>query len=135
MLLRYAAAASVGLTFLTVLLFLGPLYGYRSMYRGANFWFHLAVPVLSAADFCVSEGLARFSFRQSLWAVAPMLLYGLGYVANILINGREGNDWYSFLLWGYPVGVGIFVLLILLTWGLGRLLILASRRLGPKLAA
>ena len=39
--LKYAATVSVGLTFLTVMLFLGPRFGYGAMFQGVNLWFHL----------------------------------------------------------------------------------------------
>ena len=48
MLLKLMAAAAVGLTFLVIAAFLGPLYGLLKMYRRANFFFHLG------SDFCIA---------------------------------------------------------------------------------
>ncbi len=39
------ACVCLGLTFMTIAFFLGPIYGLFSMYQGANFWFHLIVPL------------------------------------------------------------------------------------------
>ena len=50
MILKLVAAAAVGLTFLTIAAFLGPLYGYRFMYKNANFFFHLILPLTAMAE-------------------------------------------------------------------------------------
>ncbi len=118
--LRLTAAAAVALTFLTVLLMLGPLYGFLSMYRGANLWFHLILPLASCVGFVLLDG-PRPLPRSAAWpAVLPMLLYGLGYCGNILAHGKgQGpatNDWYGFLNWGWAIGAVIFAALGLVTW-------------------
>ena len=116
--IKYAAAVSVGLTFLTVLVFLGPLFGYAGMYSGANFWFHLMVPLICMLEILLlsREPLSR---RDNLLSVLPMLFYGIFYLGNILLNGRQGNDWYGFITWGMPAGIGIFLLIIAVTYGIG----------------
>lgn len=117
--LKYMAAVSVALTFLTVMLFLGPLYGYLAMLEGVNFFLHLLVPVLALAE-CIFLTDTTYTKRDNLLAVIPMLLYGTVYLANNLINGTgqwpDTNDWYGFLNWGLPVGLGIFAALCLITW-------------------
>ncbi|MCR4688956.1 MAG: hypothetical protein K5745_05310, partial [Saccharofermentans sp.] len=55
------------------------------------------------------------------WAAVPTLLYGIGYAANILINGMGdawpySNDFYGFLNWGWGVGIGIFIGVTLLAF-------------------
>ena len=61
--------------------------------------------------------------------IIPPLMYGIGYLINNLVNGMgewpETNDWYFFFHWGYPVGVLIYVVLIIVTWSIG----LAMRKL------
>lgn len=132
--LKLIAAACVGLTFLTVLLFLGPVFGFSSMYRGANFWLHLIVPLLALIEFSFLDGGAPMTKRDSLLAVAPMLLYGLCYLVNILINGRgeapNWNDFYGFTIWGMPAAIGIFAALGLITWGTATVI----RKLNTKFA-
>jgi uncharacterized protein (DUF486 family) len=43
-----------------------------------------------------------------------------------MVNGigewPDTNDWYGFLNWGWPVGIAIFVFVILLNWGVAVLL-------------
>lgn len=112
--LKYTGAITIFLTFLTVVFFLGPIFGYRWMFAGSNFWFHLVIPLLCAAEFIFTNTYIPTG-TEKLAAVIPMLLYGCGYLGNILINGAgEGshtNDWYGFTRWGLPVGVLIFVFL------------------------
>jgi hypothetical protein len=58
--------------------------------------------------------------KKTLITALPSLLYGLGYLINILINGigegRNSNDWYGFLTWGYGTGFLIFALILLMNW-------------------
>ena len=130
--LSYAGTAAVGVTLMVVLLFLGPLYGYASMYDGANLWFHLVVPLASALDFCLLDREGTFSLRESPLAVLPMALYGAGYVGNILAHGvgawPNSNDWYGFLMGGPVWGAVIAAVILFGTWGLALLLRLPRRR-------
>ena len=124
--LKHAAAAAVGLTMVTVFVFLGPLYGYASMFEGANLWLHLVIPVVALLEalFLAETPLTR---RESLWAVLPVLLYGVYYILRILL--KAGEDFYGFLLWGWPVG-GVILLIIL---GVTYLISLGLRKGSEKL--
>ena len=66
------------------------------------------------------DGMEPLPFRSTFLAVIPMLLYGLCYLVNILVNGvgegRAANDWYGFVRWGFPVGMAIFGIITLGTW-------------------
>ena len=131
--LKYAGAVSLALTLLTVALFLGPTAkdGFLSMFQGANLWFHLIVPVLALADFCLLNPDGPLSRTDSLWACVPMALYALFYLGNILLNGLEkngrSNDWYGYLRGGIPLGAAIAFATWLGTWGVAMLLRLARR--------
>ena len=130
-LLKYISAAAVTLTFVTIMLFLGPLYGLPAMLKGANLWLHLIVPL-----FCIAEQLflsgTDFSAGQNLLVVLPPLLYGIGYLINLLVNGigtwPDTNDWYGFVNWGLPVGLLIFLVILVLTWLFGFLFRKAGKR-------
>lgn len=123
--LKYVAAVSVFVTLAVVMLFFGPLYGYRNMLGGANLWFHLLVPVAAILEQIFLSGYAA-SKRDNLLAGLPALLYGLVYLVNLLLNGVGeepfSNDWYSFLLWGWGAGFAIFAAIVLLSLGLGWIL-------------
>lgn len=130
-LLKFVSAAAVAVTFSVVAFFFGPLVGYGALYRGANFWYHLIVPVLAMAEFILLDRFDSVSMRETLLAPVPALIYGICYAVNLLINGigsgPDTNDFYGFAAWGLPVGFGIFALILLLSWGLGCLLRWGSR--------
>ncbi len=123
---RLTGTAVIGLTFLTVMGFLGPLFGYGSMFRGANLWMHLILPILTFFSFLLFENGAAFTVRETLKAAIPTLIYEIGYLLNIIVNGigiwPDTNDFYGFLTWGYGVGVIIAFGMLLLTWGIAYLL-------------
>lgn len=109
---KLMSAAAVGVTFLVVIGFLGPLYGFGTMYVGSNFFLHLVVPLMAMAEFVIYNE-RKMSIRDDLKAVFPPLVYGTVYIINTLVNGVEGNDIYGFLIWGYPVGIVIFMVICL----------------------
>jgi len=117
--LKLMSVAAVGLTFAVVAFFFAPANPHRNLYQGGNFWFHLIVPVTAMIEFGVLE-TDILPVKKTLIAALPSLIYGLGYVGNILINGvgsgRSSNDWYGFLTWGYPAGIAIFAFAILMNW-------------------
>lgn len=127
---KYVSTTAVALTFFVVLLFLGPAYGYDSMYTGANFWFHLVVPVLAMADFLIFDRADSFTLRDSFVATLPMLAYSLFYVVNLLVNGVKGNDWYGFAKDGPKSAVAAFLIILATNWVIALLLRLPRRRRG-----
>ena len=132
--LSYAGTAAVGVTLMVVLLFLGPLYSYPAMLKGANLWFHLLIPLLAILDHILLEPGERPSFRDTFLCLIPPFLYGTGYAVNIAVNGigkwPDTNDWYLFFRWGVPVGIMIYAAILLLAWGIA----LTLRALGRKRA-
>ena len=117
--LKYVGAVSVGLTFTVVMVFLGPLFGYAAMFYGVSFWLHGVVPLCAIFEFLFCNR-TKFSQKDSFLAVLPMMIYGLFYVGNILINGvgewPHSNDWYGFMSWGYPIGFAIYFFISFATW-------------------
>ena len=99
--LKLAGTVSVSVTLLTVMVYLGPRFGYRAMLAGVNLHLHLTVPVLAILIFCVLEGSRTLPFGHTFLAVIPVLIYAAFYLGNILINGVGSgpttNDWYGLL--------------------------------------
>ena len=134
-LLKLVAAAAVGLTFLTVAAFLGPLYGYRFMYKNANFFFHLVLPLSAMAEYILlpvpKDGVP---FRWTFLTMIPVFVYGTVYLTNILVNGTgvwpDTNDFYGFMNWGLPVGIVIFACIMLAIWGIACVLRTVQKRIG-----
>ena len=124
---KLVSCVCVMITFLTVMVFLGPMFGYAYMFLGANFWFHLTVPLLALFEVLLfREGAEDYGMADNLWCVVPTIFYGIGYFGNNFINGigegYETNDWYGFLLWGWPAGFGIFAFICLIAFLLGLIL-------------
>lgn len=118
-LLKLMSVAAVGLTFAVVAFFFAPANPHRNLYQGGNLWFHLIVPVTAMIEFGILD-TDILPARKTWITVLPSLVYGLGYLVNILVSGvgsgRSSNDWYGFLTWGYPTGFAIFAFAILLNW-------------------
>ena len=117
---KYAAATAVALTFIVVVSFLGPVYQIPGLYSGANLWFHVVVPIVSVLAVIFGPG-PRLEFRDNFRTLIPVLTYGAGYIANLLINGLGdtpySNDWYGFLYWGWGIAFVMFAIMILVSWG------------------
>lgn len=128
--LSYVGTCAVGVTLMVVMLMLGPLYSYREMLKGVDVWFHLLIPLLAILDHILLEPGERPSFRDTFLALIPVILYGAGYVGNLLLNGvgewPNTNDWYQFTVWGTGAAAGIAAAILLLNWGIA----LALRALG-----
>ena len=131
--LKLAAVCGVAITFAVVAFMFGPLYGYPQFYKRGNLFFHLLLPVTAMVEFIVVKR-KRIPFINSVIAAVPTLLYGIGYMLNILINGIGGpwpdtNDFYAFLSWGWPVGIAIFASITLLAFAVACLFRLISNKL------
>ena len=134
--MKLMSATATGLTFAVVLFFLGPLYGHWRMYKNANLFFHLIVPLLSMIDYVLlSDAPKKMKWR--VLSAVPTVVYGLAYVLNILINGMGGrypnnNDFYRFLRWGWGVAILIYAAIVLLSFGIACLLFEINRKVGTK---
>ena len=110
--LKLAAVCGVAITFAVVAFMFGPLYGFLNFYKRGNLYFHLLLPVTAMIEF-IAVKRRKMPFRYTVFAAIPTLLYAIGYLTNILINGIGGpwpdtNDFYGFLNWGWPGGIVIF---------------------------
>ena len=132
--LKLMAAAAVGLTFIVIAAFLTPLYANLNLYEGGNLWFHLILPLTAMVEFVLLDipesKENKIPFRYTFYSASFALIYGICYLANILINGigvwPDTNDWYGFLNWGYPIGLCIFGFIVLMNWLMAVLLRLGN---------
>lgn len=124
MLAKLISASAVGLTFLIIAAFLAPLYRELNLYSGSNLYFHLVIPLIAMVEFLMLEG--EIPFRYAVISAVPTFLYGMCYLINILVNGvgtwPDGNDWYGFVNWGLPIGLVIFLVITLMSFGIACLL-------------
>ena len=102
-LLKYIAAAAVAVTFLTVMVFLGPTLGYRSQLEGKGFYYHAAGPLLAVLSFCFLERFHTLGFPLSLLGMLPVVLYGLLYAWKVLLcpKDRRWEDFYGYTRGGH----------------------------------
>ncbi|MBR1828952.1 MAG: hypothetical protein IJ781_05510 [Atopobiaceae bacterium] len=132
--LKLAGASVVMVTFLTVVLFLGPTMGWTYMFKSGNFWLHLVLPLAAAADVCLFVPVGTLPFAATLAPVAFTAAYGVFYLGRILHYERERDgvvyDFYGFLRWGKDkIGLVVAVMLAA-TWLIAVSLWLASRLVG-----
>lgn len=121
-LLKYVATAAVTVTFVTVMVFLGPTLGYKSQLQGSGFYYHAAGPLLAILSFCFLERFHTLSFSLSLLGLLPVILYGLLYAWKVLLcpKTRRWEDFYGYakgghwLLSAVAMLLGTFLLCVLL---------------------
>lgn len=92
---KYIAACSVTVTFLTVMLFLGPAFGYKAMLSGRDFYLHLCGPLLSLLSFVFLERFYTLSFSTALLGIIPVIVYGLIYWYKVVLKSRW-DDFYGY---------------------------------------
>ena len=103
MLFRYAGTAAVAVTLTTVLVFLGPLYGYPAMFANWNLWLHLLGPVLAILSFVLLERDGTFPEKKHLLlSLLPVVVYGAVYFAMVILLGEEKGGWPDF--YGFNMG-------------------------------
>ncbi|MBP5416559.1 MAG: hypothetical protein J6Y58_03440 [Clostridiales bacterium] len=137
--LKLMSATATGLTFSVVALFLGPVYGYHRMYKNANLYFHLIVPLIAMVDYILLTDAPK-KLKWKIMSAMLTVIYGFGYILNILINGKGGrypnnNDFYFFLRWGWGVAILIFTVIILLSFGIACLLSWLNSKAGGRITS
>lgn len=123
-LLKYVSTVAVAVTFTTVMVFLGPQYGYGEMFRKRDLYFHLIGPLLAIVSFCFTERFYPLSFAASLLGLLPVVLYGVFYLYKVVLGPDEGrwDDFYGFNRGGkWPVAfaamlLGTFLLCVVIRW-------------------
>ncbi len=126
--LKYIAVTSVMVTFTTVMLFLGPLYGYDFVLKGTSFYMHLVGPLLALVSLWVFEPYYIIPKKLIHLAVLPMAIYGAVYFTEVLIIG-EFDGWDDF--YGFNTGGKWYVsiaLMIIGTYALAIIIMLLHNR-------
>ena len=131
----HVGAAAVALTFMIVILFLAPGYGFDKMYRYANLFFHALAPVVAMANymFFIKEG--RIRFIETLFAIVPSLLYGIVYFIVVVSNNAYGDikiDFYMFGKDGPWIGTLNFLAVMAIAYAMGLLLYFVNRLVFKK---
>ena len=96
-LFRYAGTAAVTVTMMTVLLFLGPVYGYGSMFSNWNLWLHLLGPLLAIVSFVwLERDETVIEKKHLILALLPVIVYGIVYYVMTVLLGEEKGGWPDF---------------------------------------
>ena len=124
-LLKYIGTAAVGVTFMTVMVFLGPTMGYRDQLKGFAFYLHVSGPLIAAISFCFLERWYPLSFALALTGMLPVILYGAVYLNRVVV-AKRWDDFYGFNKSGkwqisFSAMVAGSFLLCLILWLLCRL--------------
>lgn len=131
--LKLMSTAAVTLTFLTVLLFLGPTLGWEGMYAGGNFFMHLVLPLLAVVDCLLFTPVCSVSAWSTAWASVPPVLYAAWYASTVRAHGTEAGgvtyDFYGFLRWGWSKVPALIAGMICTTWAIARALWFGSKAL------
>ena len=128
--LKLMSTTAVGLTFLVVFAYLGPISkgGLPSMLQNSNLFLHLLIPVFSMITFALFERTDKLKIRYVTLSMAPTAIYAVFYLINILVHSENGKvlptyDWYWFVqggLWQIvivaPMILGISYIIGLILW-------------------
>lgn len=95
--LKYIGTCAVTVTMMTVLLFLGPVFGYQYMFKGSDLFMHLLTPLMAIVSFCVFESKG-ISLAAAFLGLLPVALYAPLYLNRILFAPKEKrwDDFYGF---------------------------------------
>ena len=121
--LKLMSTTAVGLTFLVVFAYLGPIteYGIIAMIMNSNLFFHLITPLLSIFTLVVFERTSMIKFKYTFWGILPTFLYAIYYMINIFIHMQDGKvspvyDWYWFVQNGVWTAIIVVPLMLLITY-------------------
>lgn len=95
--LKYVGTAAVTVTMLTVVCFLGPTIGYKTMFTGPDLWLHTVCPALAIISLLLWDKPAM-PFRVVWLGTLPVALYTVMYIYRVLYapEARRWKDFYGF---------------------------------------
>ena len=122
---NHVGVTAVSLTFLVVILFLAPGYGFKLMYQGANLFFHGIVPVIAMINFMFIQKECNIKFKETVFAIVPSFLYGIVYFIIVVATNGYGNiniDFYMFGANGPLIGAFNFLAIMSIAYIFGLIL-------------
>ena len=122
---NHVAVTAVSLTFLIVIFFLAPGYGFDKMYRNANLFFHGIVPLVAMVNFMFLEKECKIKFIETLFSIIPSLSYGIVYFIVVAATNGYGDiniDFYMFGANGPLIGALNFIAVMSIAYGFGLVL-------------
>lgn len=102
--LKLVGTVGVTLTFLTTVLYLGPIIstGFLSLFKNSNLFYHLVIPILSIITFVLFENTDKLKLKHTFIGIVTMVIYSIFYTLSVVLhieNGKviQGYDWYGFV--------------------------------------
>ena len=132
---NHVGTTAVSLTFLVVIFFLGPIYGYNLMYLRANLFFHGLAPLAAMIGYMFIHKECKIKFSDTFFAILPSFLYGVVYLINVVANNAYGDiniDFYMFGANGPVIGVLTFFIVMSVAYGFGLVLYFVNRLVFKK---
>lgn len=139
--LKFMATVAVMTTMIVTITFLLPknnwdvnyLLGFANPIKSAEFFMHLAIPVVGLLTFIIFDkrNSNKHLFILPLLGVLPVVAYGVFYILNNILQFIKPTDWYGFFDGALWLGILIVALLIIGSYFVG-LLILSLNRIGNK---
>ena len=127
---NHVAVTAVGLTFLIVIFFLAPGYGFHLMYNNANLFFHALVPLMAMINYMFFEKECAIKFRDTPFCITPSLLYGIVYFIVVVSLNAYGDikiDFYMFGANGPFIGALNFLAVMAIAYGFGLAIFFVNR--------
>ena len=131
----HVGTTAVGLTFLIVIIFLAPGYGFDKMYNYANLFFHALAPVVAIANYLFFNKECRIRVVDTLFAMVPCILYGIVYFIVVAANNAYGDikiDFYLFGKDGPWIGAINFLSIIAIAYIFGLIILFINRLVFKK---
>lgn len=94
---KFISTVSVSVTFLTVVLFLGPISGnFLMLFEGSQIFLHAITPITAFISLVLFDDLSTFiSFKYALFGISTVIIYGIIYFFNVVIF-EVWQDFYHF---------------------------------------
>ena len=127
---NHVAVTAVGVTFLVVIAFLAPGYGFDKMYNKANLFFHALVPITAMVNYLFYEKETGFAFKWTAFCLIPCILYGLVYLIVVVSLNAYGNldiDFYGFGKNGLAIGILNYFIVVSISYAIGIFLYFINR--------
>ena len=105
--LVYAGVTAVALTFLISLFVLAPVKGFVLIFTGSRFFLHGLCPILAIVAFCFFISEQRIRFRDTLFALVPVLIYAVLYYVMVVVLGEDRGGWNDF--YGFATRLPVWI--------------------------
>ena len=120
---KMAATTAVGLTFLVVFAYLGPVSkgGLLALLQNSNLFLHLIIPVVSILTFILFERTSIIKRKHTIYGLVSTVLYAIYYVINLSFHIENGKvspvyDWYKFVQNGIWTVIIVLPMMLLVTY-------------------